>query len=40
MIEYKRIEILEGIYVNKTNLSKECDKCHLMPFNAKSYGLY
>ena len=25
MLEYKRIDILEGIDVNKTNLSKECD---------------
>ena len=28
MIEYKRIDISEGIDVNKTNLSKECDICH------------
>ena len=28
MLEYKRIEILEEIDVNKTNLSKECDICH------------
>ena len=27
MIEYKRIDISEGIDVNKTNLSKECDIC-------------
>ena len=32
MIEYKRIEILQGIYVNKTNLSKECDSCHYWYF--------
>ena len=25
MIEYKRIDISEGIDVDKTNLSKECD---------------
>ena len=25
MLEYERIHISEGIYVNKTNLSKECD---------------
>ena len=25
MLEYKRIDILEGIDVNKTNLSKGCD---------------
>ena len=28
MLEYKRIDISEGIDVNKTNLSKECDICH------------
>ena len=27
MIEYERIDISEGIDVNKTNLSKECDIC-------------
>ena len=25
MLEYERIDILEGIDVNKTNLSKQCD---------------
>ena len=25
MLEYERIDISEGIDVNKTNLSKECD---------------
>ena len=28
MIEYGRIDISEGIDVNKTNLSKECDISH------------
>ena len=28
MLEYDRIDISEGINVNKTNLSKECDICH------------
>ena len=28
MSEYERIDISEGIDVNKTNLSKECDICH------------
>ena len=28
MLEYDRIDILEGIDVNKTNASKECDICH------------
>ena len=28
MLEYDRIDISEGININKTNLSKECDICH------------
>ena len=28
MLEYDRIEISEGIDINKTNASKECDICH------------
>ena len=28
MLEYEKIDISEGIDVNKTNLSKECDICH------------
>ena len=28
MLEYDRIDISEGIGVNKTNASKECDLCH------------
>ena len=28
MLEYEKINISEGIDVNKTNLSKECDICH------------
>ena len=32
MLEYKRIDISEGIDVNKTNLSRECDICHYLYF--------
>ena len=32
MLEYKRIDISEGIGVNKTNFSKECDICHYWYF--------
>ena len=32
MLEYDRIDISEGIDVNKTNLSKECDICHYWYF--------
>ena len=28
MLEYDRIDISEGIDVNKTSASKECDICH------------
>ena len=28
MLEYDRIDVLEGIDTNKTNASKECDICH------------
>ena len=28
MLDYDRIDILEGMDVNKTSLSKECDICH------------
>ena len=28
MLEYNRIKILEGIDINKTNASEECDICH------------
>ena len=32
MLEYDRIDISEGIDVNKTNLWKECDLCHYWYF--------
>ena len=32
MLEYNRIDISEGVDVNKTNLSKECDICHYWYF--------
>ena len=32
MLEYDRIDISEGIDVNKTSLSKECDICHYLYF--------
>ena len=32
MLEYDQIDISEGIDVNKTNLSKECDICHYWYF--------
>ena len=32
MIQYDRIDISEGIDVNKTNVSKECAICHYWYF--------
>ena len=32
MLEYGRIGISKGVYVNKTTLSKECDICHYCYF--------
>ena len=32
MLEYEVIDISEGIDVNKTNLSRECDICHYWYF--------
>ena len=42
MLEYDKIDISEGIYHNKTNLSKECMLCHYQYFLDKnfSYGPY
>ena len=28
MLEHDRIDIFQGVDVNKTNLPKECDNCH------------
>ena len=42
MLQYNRINISEGIDVNKTNKSKECKICHYWYFLDKnfSYGPY
>ena len=32
MIYYDRIDVSEGIYINKTSASKECDICHYWYF--------
>ena len=37
MWEYDRIDISEGIDVNKTNTSKECDMCHYWYFSDKGF---
>ena len=38
MLEYDWIDISDGIDVNKTNLSKECDICHYCSF--KDFGIF
>ena len=42
MLEYDRIDISEGIDINKTNAPKECDICHYWYFLVKNfdYELY
>ena len=42
MLEYDRIDVSEGIDVDKTNKSKECKICHYWYFLDKnfSYGPY
>ena len=36
MLEYDRIDISEGIDINKTSASKECDICHYRHFLDKA----
>ena len=38
MLEYDRIVISEGIYINKTNASTEWDICHYWYFLDKSFN--
>ena len=38
MLEYDKIDISEGIDINKTNTSKECDICHYWYFLDKSFN--
>ena len=42
MLKYDRIDIWEGIDINKTNKSKECMLCHYWYFldNTFNYGRY
>ena len=37
MLEYNRVNISEGIDVNKTSASKECDICHYWYFKDIGY---
>ena len=38
MLEYDKIDISEGIDINKTNASKECDICHYWDFLDKQFN--
>ena len=35
MLYYDRIDVSEGIYVNKTSASKECYICHYISYSFK-----
>ena len=37
MLYYDRIDVLEGININKTSASKECDICHYWYFKDVGY---
>ena len=37
MLQYDRIHVSEGIYINKTSASKECDICHCWYFKDAPY---
>ena len=37
MLYYDRIDVLEGININKTSASKECDICHYWYFKGVGY---
>ena len=37
MLEYDRIYVSEGININKTNKSKECNTCHYWYFLDKGF---
>ena len=38
MLKYERIDISEGIDLNKSNKSKECDICHYRYFLNKNFN--
>ena len=38
MLEYDRIDISEGIHMNKTSALKECDICHYWYFLDKNFN--
>ena len=38
MLEYDRIDVSEGIDINKTSASKDCDICHYWSFLNKNFS--
>ena len=38
MLKYERIDVSEGIYLNKSNNSKQCDICHHWYFLEKIFN--
>ena len=38
ILEYDEIDISEGIDINKTSASKECDNCHYWYFLNKNFS--
>ena len=39
MLQYGRIDISEGIHINKTNASEECNICHYCSFLDKNFTM-
>ena len=39
MLEYDRIDFSEGIDINKTNASKECEICNFWYFFDKTFSM-
>ena len=39
MLEYDRIDISEGIDINKTSVAKECDICHYWYFKIRTVSM-
>ena len=39
MLQYKKTDVSEGIYVNKTSPSKECEPCHYWYFKDVEFNL-
>ena len=37
MLQYNRTDVSEGININKTSASKECDICHYWYFKGVGY---